>query len=239
MTLLEEQHRFLSSLYKTKRPAEESEGMQIYRKNLIFGLRNVLRETYPFCRALIGNYNFNYYCREYIYRYPSKDSDLNVYGENFYTFLGQQRELSQPLESIARLEWAIARVFYSPEEPSLQDSDIQEWLQKDLSQITCRPKRSVICWASPYKILEAYKEFLDSERLAESFELQLEPLVVFQHNGRAEFQLIETSLLIIVEGLKSGNSFGEILGRPIFKDDPTQFQNSLQRLLSLGWLTHS
>src|SRR5437016_170808 len=86
-------------------------GMTIYRRNLIFGLISAMKETYVFCRVLLGEKNFNFFCRDYIYQYPSHDTDLIQYGEKFGEFLSDREEIQDLafIADVARLEWAIER----------------------------------------------------------------------------------------------------------------------------------
>lgn len=131
MTLSETQSKFLELVYSPKfdalaeawaeqhlkrGPVTTKSGFKIYRKNLVFGLCGALQKTFPFCCYLLGETNFTFLCRDYIYENPSRSSDVIDYGANFPDFLvvrGEIRDLPF-LPDIARLEWAAERAFYSP-----------------------------------------------------------------------------------------------------------------------------
>lgn len=130
MTLSETQSKFLEYVYATKvdssaeewaeknfrsNPVSAKTGLKTYRKNLIFGFCGALQETYRLCDFLLGDKNFKFLCREYIYEHPSRSSDVTDYGAYFPGFLVSRKEIRDfPfLPDIARLEWARERAFYS------------------------------------------------------------------------------------------------------------------------------
>ncbi len=136
MNLSETQSKFLELVYAPKSDSSAEEwaerhlrrievnaktGLKIYRKNLIFGFCGALQETYRFCRALLGDKNFKFLSREYVYEHPSKSSDVTDYGAYFPDFLISRNEVRDfPfLPDIARIEWATERAFYSPRFESL------------------------------------------------------------------------------------------------------------------------
>lgn len=183
MTLSEIQLRFLNALYAETRvfPLDQwtdalalsqngssKTGLKVYRKNLVFGLCGALEKTYPFCRYLIGEKNFKFLGREYIYAHPSKSSDIIEYGGLFPDFLTSRQEIRDfPfLHEIAKLEWARERVFYG--------------------------KHSATLIRTEYKIFDAYRVFLDKGPEAvtsNAFELGVEQIAVSSKNGYPEMEL--------------------------------------------------
>ncbi|HET9870518.1 MAG TPA: DNA-binding domain-containing protein [bacterium] len=90
-------------------------GLKVYRRNLLFGMLQALKDTYGFTRALVGENNFNFLGREYIYANPSRHPDLTAYGGDFAAFLRGRAEVAAwPfLADVAALEWARDRAFYA------------------------------------------------------------------------------------------------------------------------------
>jgi hypothetical protein len=112
----EDQQALVRSYFFDPASPDPYGGLTIYRRNLVFGIIRAMRETYGFCLALLGEKNFHFLCREYLYGHPSYDSDLIQYGGDFAQFLGGREELRDLsfIPDVAGLEWALERAFYAP-----------------------------------------------------------------------------------------------------------------------------
>ncbi len=86
-------------------------GLTVHRRNLVFTICRAMSESYPLCKELVGEANFNFLCREYLMRHPSRSFDLGDYGAAFPEFLGERAEVRDfPfLADLARLEWLSER----------------------------------------------------------------------------------------------------------------------------------
>jgi hypothetical protein len=85
--------------------------LSIYRATSIANATAALRLAYPVCRRITGDAFFDALARRYRSAEPSRDGDLNRYGEHFATFLDDfepVRELPY-LPDVARLEWSVHR----------------------------------------------------------------------------------------------------------------------------------
>src|ERR1700722_13792177 len=124
----DEQQRRVRDLFLSQDKPDPGNGMKVYRGNLLFGMIQALKDTYPFCLALLGENNFNFLCREYIYSHPSTHPDLTRYGESLGEFLSGRPEVGAwPfLAEVAKLEWARDRAFYAAPEPTLSLAAIQD-----------------------------------------------------------------------------------------------------------------
>ena len=181
-------------------------GMTIYRRNLVFGLISAMKETYVFCRVLLGEKNFNFFCREYLYQFPSHDTDLIQYGESFGEFLSGREEIQDLvfIADVARLEWAVERVYYAGPEP-VKDPEFPA-LKKSLRLVRVR-----------YHIHEAWLGF--HEKGEEGFEKELfkqgpENLVVWSKEGQPQVTPVSEEVAVWLEksrldpsGLEKGSAF--------------------------------
>lgn len=81
--------------------------LEIYRNNLLFSVVDLLLEVYPNILKVLGEKNFKFFAREYLYEFPSKTSNLDDYGEDFSSFLNSRPELESYfyLENLAQLDW--------------------------------------------------------------------------------------------------------------------------------------
>ena len=92
-----------------------SGGLDVYRNNVLGNYSSALRDVYPAIATLVGENFFDRVAREYALRYPSRSGDLHDFGETFGEFL----RLWEPaahldyLHDVAKLEWAMHRVFHA------------------------------------------------------------------------------------------------------------------------------
>ncbi|MGH7739126.1 MAG: HvfC/BufC family peptide modification chaperone [bacterium] len=209
MSLEKAQREFIQYLY-TPKPAEAQQsqtrewfwsedkpdpgnGLKIYRRNLVFGMLEVLKDTYSFTRELLGENNFNFLGREYIYTHPSENTDLTLYGGGFGGFLAGRPEIAAwpYLADVARLEWARDRAFYAPPEAAPAPN-----------AVSVRLKTSVTLIASPFKILGPWEIFTEGGLAAlaqDPFEPEPEFLVVWAHLGEPQVAAVSPTLAGLIQ----------------------------------------
>jgi hypothetical protein len=179
----EEQKNLIRSYFLDPQQPDPHNGLKVYRGNLVFGLIGAMKETYVFTRFLLGEQNFNFFCRDFLYQNPSRDSDLIQYGEGFGKFLTTRMEIAHLvfIPEVARLEWALERVFYAKPEPSFTGELPENW-----KELKPRFKNSVRLIQSPFKIHEAWLGFTENGEAGfegEMFKKEPESLVVWSDNG--------------------------------------------------------
>ena len=220
MSLERIQNEFIQFLY-TLKPADEQKnhirshfldpqypdphnGLKVYRGNLVFGLIGAMQESYVFTKVLLGEDNFNFFCREFLYQNPSQNSDLIQYGGGFGELLSTREELKSLafIPDVARLEWALERAFYSQEEPSFSGDITQSW-QNALPVF----KKAVQLIKTQYKIHEAWLAFTDKgeEGISlEMFKKEPENLVVWADKGRPRVTPVNGTLAACIDGVLQG-----------------------------------
>ncbi|MFK8139436.1 MAG: DNA-binding domain-containing protein [Bdellovibrionales bacterium] len=82
-------------------------GLEIYKNNYLFNLLDSLDYKYPIVKKILGNENFKFFAAEFIKSNPSTESNIDLYGQGFGSFLGSREELLSIgyVEDIARLEF--------------------------------------------------------------------------------------------------------------------------------------
>jgi hypothetical protein len=79
----------------------------IYRHNFIFTLLRALKNQFPKVQAQLGEENFRFFVREFIYSVPLKEPNLELIGRAFPKYLKSRAELkeeSQPIYLLAKRE---------------------------------------------------------------------------------------------------------------------------------------
>jgi len=80
--------------------------LDVYRRNVSGGHVAVLEQIYPVCRAILGERTFATLAREYAWRVPCAESDLNFYGATWPAFAASRLDGFAYLEDLGRLEFA-------------------------------------------------------------------------------------------------------------------------------------
>jgi hypothetical protein len=148
-------------------------GLTIHRRNLVFGLCRAMAETYPLCRDLLGEGNFNFLCKQYIHRFPSRVRDLSDYGERLGDFLAGREEVRDHpfLADLARLEWLAARALRLPPSAGLEKGGLSLPANRGARALPAdrgarahrlaRLRRRMLLLRTRFAILEAWRDYRD------------------------------------------------------------------------------
>lgn len=122
----------LEQVVRRSRSLSAGERLSIYAGAYYARLLECLGECFPVLRRAVGEEVFESFAFEYLQRYPSRSYTLDRLGESFPRFLDETRPADNPaatwpgfLIDLARLEWALAKVFDGPgvEGQALLDGD--------------------------------------------------------------------------------------------------------------------
>ena len=133
--------------------------IDVYRNNVLSNYRATLREVYPVVLALVGELFFDRAADAYTSSYPSRSGDLNDFGGEFSDFLAGWPPAAPLtyLPDVARLEWAVERVFHAAEHPPLDLTALAAVPQQGLSELrfVLHPASRIV--RSPYPILRIWQ----------------------------------------------------------------------------------
>jgi hypothetical protein len=227
MSLEQIQNEFIQFLY-TLKPVKEQEanirsyfldpqhpdphnGLKVYRSNLIFGLIGAMKDSYVFTKVLLGESNFNFFCRDFLYQNPSHNADLIQYGAGFGKFLSTREEIKKIafIADVARLEWALERAFYSGVEKSFSGDVSQSW--KNAVPVF---KKAVQLVRTHYKIHEAWLSFTEKGEEGISLEMfkpETEYLIVWSDSGSPRVTPVNNTLAVCIEGAIQGKDASSII----------------------------
>lgn len=95
--------------------ADAADRFATYRGNMLAIWAKALTNAYPVISQLVGAEFFEDLARAYGRTHPSKQGDLNVFGENFSQFLATVPALQEYhyMPAVAELEWQIHRAYYA------------------------------------------------------------------------------------------------------------------------------
>ncbi len=207
----EEQKSHIRSYFLDPKHSDPHNGLKIYRGNLVFGLIGAMKETYVFTWVLLGENNFNFFSRDFLYQNPSHNSDLIQYGEGFGEFLAAREEIQHLafIPEVARLEWALERAFYAKPENSFSGELPENWRETQP-----RFKNSVQLVQSGYKIHEAWLNFTEKGEKGfegEMFKKEPESLVVWSDQGRPRVTPVNEILALWIKGALEGKTTSSLV----------------------------
>jgi len=109
----------LQALIKSQPNFTASKRAYVYYHNTYESLKEVLRNTYPVCEALVGKAYFTQLAAHYVKQTASTAGNLDLYGATFSQTLSSlvaNREELQTLRylpAVAQLEWLLHRAYYA------------------------------------------------------------------------------------------------------------------------------
>jgi len=135
------------------------ERIGVYRNNVFSNYRAVLCEVYPVVVALVGEPFFKRAADIYASTYPSRSGDLNDFGGELGDFLAGWPPATQLpyLPDVARLEWAVERVFHAAEAPALDLTTLATVPQEASSSLRFALHSASRVVRSPYPILRIWQ----------------------------------------------------------------------------------
>jgi uncharacterized protein len=220
-------------------PAQARDRLDIYRGNLSASWGKALSSAYPVLRQLVGDEFFEALARAYGRAHPSRDGDLNRFGEHFAGFLAQfEHAAGLPyLPAMAQLEWTLHRAHFAPDAVPITATDLAELTPEQLE--ACRFALHPACalHASAWTTAELWLAHqpkgpdFPSDIQADSFALVARPRWV------AEVVPQSRAAHAVLSALAEGAPFGAALDAAWEIDEGFDVSAHLARWLALGVLT--
>ncbi len=191
---------------------DASTRLDIYRNNVLSNYRNALRDTYPVIVGLVGDEFFNAAARIFARNTPSRSGDLHDYGEEFGGFLsGFAPAQDLPyLEDVARLEWAVHRVFHAADTEAF---DLAQWSRLHEDQFsalrfTLNPAARLV--DSAYPIARIWQvsqpDYVGDDTV--SLEEGAQRVLVIRRDYAIELKQLSTGEYAMLRALADGCSLG-------------------------------
>lgn len=181
--------------------------IRVYRNNIFSNYRSAMREAYPVVLALVGEPFFHRAVDTYATNYPSRSGDLNDFGGEFSDFLaGWPLAAQLPyLPDVAKLEWAVERVFHAAEVPPLDLSALAAVSQEELPglRFALHPASRIV--RSPYPILRIWQVNQTGFTGDQSVDLGAgaDSLLVIRRSGTVELERLSPGELELLQALAS------------------------------------
>ena len=215
------------------------ERLQIYRNSIFAALCDALKNTFPICQQVVGEAYFLQLCRSYIAKVPSRQQNLDCYGEQFAAHLKLLIETRPELAEIAyvvdlaKIEWAVQLAYSARDETVLLAVDLQKLSPEQQNHFI--PK---LCDSVHVLSLESRADLLwtaHQERLTNSLEIEMSrcTAVIWRDTHSICVEVIDDDQLNFLNCVEKSMSLKNIA---VSYTDPEMFITTLSAALSKGWL---
>lgn len=202
-------------------PLCRSEGVAVYRRNLLAAAEGALGVTYPTARRLLGQSAFQSLVAELLALYPPTLGDWGEWGEELPLLIdGSEAGRAFPFAApVAALDWlrhranrAVNNVFDAASASLLQSDGL------DHVGIAIADHAGLI--SSVYPLVDIFAWHGDAA--GDAGDLQVSdaprPVLVCRPGFRAEQAYISEAEYAFVQGLRAGRSIGSLLDAPAARD---------------------
>ncbi len=201
---------------------DASTRLGIYRNNVLINYRNALRDTYPVVLRLVGDEFFNAAARVFARESPSASGDLHDYGEEFCGFLAAfpPAQNLPYLADVARLEWAVHRVFHAADTAPLDLSRLAEIGEDRLSALRFNLSPAARVINSLYPIARIWQVsqpgYLGDDTV--SLEEGAQRVLVIRRDYVIELKPLSVGEHAMLRSLEAGHSLGHAVNETLAAD---------------------
>jgi hypothetical protein len=135
------------------------ERFEVYRNNALSNYRQALQDTFPALERVVGEDFFRHLATQYARAVPSTSGTLDDFGEHMHQFVATfpgASELSY-LPDLARLEWALHRVFHAADRAPLAPQRLAEVPPERLGELRLAINPAARLVASRYPVLAIWQ----------------------------------------------------------------------------------
>lgn len=202
----------------------------VYRNNVVVGLKDALGAGFPAVKSLVGNAFFDAMAGAFVRAHPPKSPVMPLYGAGFSAFIAAfPPAASLPyLADVARLEWAMRCAYHAADAPAIAPNRLTD-PAAFAARITLAPAVHIVC--SPYPILEVHSAAFGGTSPTGA----AQDVMITRPQFDPVLQAFPKGTSAILTALNTGTPLGEALERAPHTLDLTAF---IGALMSGGAITH-
>lgn len=206
--------------------------LDIYRNNSFGNWRGALQDVYPVVLALVGESFFNQAADLYSRRYPSRSGNLHDFGSEFAAFLADYSlAATLPyLPDVARLEWAIHRVFHAGESSTLDLARLAAVAPERLGALRFQLNPATALVSSPYPILDIWRISQPDASSNRTVDLAAgaDKLLVIRRSGDIDIERLALGEFILLDALTGGCTLAEAMAQTLDAQPDFNLEAALQ-----------
>lgn len=140
----------------------------VYRNNVVMGLIEALKATFPVVLRLVGQEFFHATAREFIFANPPRSPILSRYGSEFPDFLrGFAPVADIPyVGDVAELEWLQIRAYHAPDRAPLTPDQLSQVDPDRAGELVFELHPSIGLLASPHPVYSIWRTNAHDEAVA-------------------------------------------------------------------------
>jgi hypothetical protein len=217
--------------------------LAIYRNNVFGNYRKTLREVYPVVLRLVGEGFFRQASDAYVGECPSRSGDLNDFGEQFPQFFADYAPAAELvyLADVARLEWAVERVFSAADVPALAPVELAAFAPERWTDLRLKLHPAARVVASDYPIARIWEVnqpgFSGEDRV--SLDDGAERVLVRRRDFTVEVVRLADDESVWLSALQRGATLGEAYAETARTNEQFDLGQCLQRHILGGSFAES
>ena len=204
----------LSDTFTIESEEELIARLSIYKNNFYFSLIEVLADTFPTVKKILGDEFFKATCQNYLQQTPPTSPIVLESGEQFPAFLKNFKPIShiEYLADVAMFDWYRQCSYHSPFETALNQEDFQKFNPNHLVFSKVTPVDSAFILSSNYAVYsiwelnqapESQKQQVDSN--------DKESVLIIQDDGDIQVYLLDENLYEFLNLLTQENTIANAL----------------------------
>ncbi|MBL8466715.1 HvfC/BufC N-terminal domain-containing protein [Methyloversatilis discipulorum] len=213
--------------------------LSIYRATSIANATAALRLAYPVCRLITGDDYFDALARRYRDDRPSRDGDLNRYGEHFAAFLDDfepVRELPY-LPDVARLEWLVHRATMAADGRPAGGELFAGLVPEALADLRLKMTPGFALLASRWPVADIWLQH--QADAGETFDIDLDRpqrAAVWRDGYRVRVCALDPATHALWLAVLDGMPFGEAWAAASASDFRFNLAAAVSQAIACGWL---
>ena len=188
------------------------ERLDIYRDMYLLRMEEALSIDYPALKHFLGDDAFMRLVARYVDAYPSRSYTLNRLGDHLCGFIAQMDDLPRKdfCHDLARLEFALTRIFDAPESPTLNAEAVQAVPADAWENAVLKPVDAFRLLHFNYPV-SRYVGAVDEENAFPRIARKKTWIVAYRHNYGLHRMDLTQPAYELLSSLAAGNSLGQAI----------------------------
>lgn len=217
-------------------PSRSTRRFDVHRNNMVAGLVDALRSTFPAVHRLVGEAYFAAAARAYVDEHPPHSPVLLLYGEALGDFLDALPSASGVpyLGDVARLEWARVNALHAADAAPASIDALAGVDQARLASAVLTPHPSLSVIRSRWPIVSLWRACLGSDHDHDVDMNTPEPAVVVRPSLNVGVHVPPPGGSAFLAVLERGGSLGEAARQAMDADEAFDLARALQFVFECG-----
>ncbi|HSH42056.1 MAG TPA: DNA-binding domain-containing protein [Arenicellales bacterium] len=208
----------------------------VHRNNMVAGLVDALRSTYPAIERLVGEQYFAAAARAYVRAEPPQSPVLLYYGGSFPGFLESLPAASTVpyLGDVARLEWARLRALHAADAAPAPVQALAGLDGADLEAVRLELHSSLCLLRSRWPVVSLWSDCMGVGSPAHIELHAAEVAVVLRPGLNVRVHAAPPGAAALLEAVQTGASLGAAMRQSMTSDDAEAIAAQLRYLFDIG-----